>query len=503
MKKLLLIGISLILFLNIQAQISITKIGDAIRFSGVTNANTTLMTTTPGTVFLTGIDLVLVQGGTIRIGKTSDKNSIISLKFSQISDSLGATTPLGYVSKLDSLGYFTNSIKIDDGTGTIVNKFTSDPVTLKDGTDEGIEATVAERGLTTSLNTTIIDGTGSVITTWDTDSIHKRVNVVLKDGSSSRQATIATRGSTTALNTTIIDGNGAVVSSFGGADVDKTAFAVGTDKGTVIEGIYSVDPVTTGQKAAVSITADRALRTYETSTMNYSSITHTSPVNGSCVFTTDSTLTAASFPFTVDRSTCFIASVTIERVDGTVLKYENARNGISITSSSNVIRIKGVKPFLVSDLVYRVAISTQPQSISSTTGRQLTDIQNPDYYQHLTNVEFNNTNQPQGLNYYPTTSGGTMDNYKNLTITGKIIQGDAVNDSIYFQVTNDETLTDWVSISGYDWKSNTTISQYKQTGAGTITFAWQFTNLNFKYWRVVAGLGDATNTVVIRSRKSY
>jgi hypothetical protein len=458
MKKLLIL-LALIIPLSGIGQVSVTKVGDMIKFSGLGIGNGSVSSSIISSeIYSNSIDQVLIQGTNIIFANSAGKTIIASIQFSKIANKLGQLSARLYIEHLIADGYFDKSITISD-----------EPLAVQP----------------------------------DTTKVEVITPIAMQDGTDpAKKATVATRGSTTSINTTIIGSDGSVISSFGGADIDKGAFAVGTDKGTVIEGVYSTDMVTAGKKAAVSIMADRALRTYETSPMNFQNITHTSPVNGTCVFTTDSTLTASLFPFTVDCTTCFIASITIEKADATVVKYENARNGVSITSSNNVIRIKGVKPFLVGDLMYRVAISAQPQGVSSTTGRSLTDVQNPDYYQRSNGTVFSGTNQ-SGTNYYPSASGLLLDDYRTISISGKIIEGDAVNDSLYLQVTNDETLTDWTSIQGYDWKTNTTISQYKQAGAGTLTFAWQFTNLNFKYFRVVCGFGDATNTVAIRYRKVY
>ena len=106
-----------------------------------------------------------------------------------------------------------------------------------------------------------------------------------------------------------------------------------------------------------------------------------------------------------------------------------------------------------------------------------------------------------GTAYFPDTLGLSMDGFRDLVISGYITEGNAVNDSIHVQVTNDEGIN-WVTLYGYSPYTNTTIAQLKQTGAGTLTISWQFPALNYKYFRVVGGFGDATNIVRIRARKS-
>jgi hypothetical protein len=113
---------------------------------------------------------------------------------------------------------------------------------------------------------------------------------------------------------------------------------------------------------------------------------------------------------------------------------------------------------------------------------------------------FSGTNQ-NGLKYWPDTVGLCMDGFKNLSVSGYFTEPQAVNDSIYLQVTNDYGIN-WVTAYGYNWFTNSTLNQLKQTGAGTTKVAWSFPNLNFKYFRVVWGGGDATNTIYLQARKT-
>jgi hypothetical protein len=117
-----------------------------------------------------------------------------------------------------------------------------------------------------------------------------------------------------------------------------------------------------------------------------------------------------------------------------------------------------------------------------------------------TETVFSGTNQ-NGVKYWPDTVGLCMDGFKNLALSGYFTEPQAVNDSIYLQVTNDYGIN-WVTAYGYNWFTNTTLNQLKQTGAGTTKVAWSFANLNYKYIRVVWGGGDATNTIYLQARKT-
>lgn len=103
--------------------------------------------------------------------------------------------------------------------------------------------------------------------------------------------------------------------------------------------------------------------------------------------------------------------------------------------------------------------------------------------------------------YFPDTVGICMDGFKNLALSGYITEGHAVNDSLRLQVTNDYGIN-WVTVYGYNWNTNTSVNQLKQTGAGTTTITWSFPDLNYKYFRVVGGFGDATNVVRIWARRT-
>ena len=114
---------------------------------------------------------------------------------------------------------------------------------------------------------------------------------------------------------------------------------------------------------------------------------------------------------------------------------------------------------------------------------------------------YSGNNVAQGVRYLPDTTGLLMDGYHNLTISGYIVEGQAVNDSIMLQVKN-SIGEGWQTIYGYSWKTNTSINQLKQTGAGTLSVAWSFPTLNFQRYRLIAGFADSTNIVRLHARKT-
>ena len=103
--------------------------------------------------------------------------------------------------------------------------------------------------------------------------------------------------------------------------------------------------------------------------------------------------------------------------------------------------------------------------------------------------------------YYPSSLGASMDGFDDLTLTGKVIT-DTDTNIIELQVTDDEdpATADWVSIYGYDAYGNAMANTVTAASA-TVTFAWVFENLNFKYFRVKYIVADVTNTTIIKMRR--
>ena len=70
--------------------------------------------------------------------------------------------------------------------------------------------------------------------------------------------------------------------------------------------------------------------------------------------------------------------------------------------------------------------------------------------------------------------------------------------------TNDEDTTnaDWVAVYGFRTDTNASSNLITTGGvAGTYTFAMDFDNLNYSYYRVKLVTADSTNTVIIKMRR--
>ena len=114
------------------------------------------------------------------------------------------------------------------------------------------------------------------------------------------------------------------------------------------------------------------------------------------------------------------------------------------------------------------------------------------------------TNLAADTNYYPSSTGATMDGYSDLSLTGKFIDADGTV-TLTIEATNDEDTSggDWIDITKafYDAENNTTGNASYTVTNGTLTFAIDADNLNYRYYRVVVVNNGATNTIIVKARR--
>lgn len=110
--------------------------------------------------------------------------------------------------------------------------------------------------------------------------------------------------------------------------------------------------------------------------------------------------------------------------------------------------------------------------------------------------------------YYPADAGLAGENYKDYSITGKMICGADNTLSIEVQGTNDEDATpanrDWKVCYGYDTGNNAVVNVFNCAASTTVVFAFDLDNWNYKYFRVhvtVTNAGVLSNTVIIKLRR--
>jgi len=128
--------------------------------------------------------------------------------------------------------------------------------------------------------------------------------------------------------------------------------------------------------------------------------------------------------------------------------------------------------------------------------------QNPDYNQFVNESLVDTTNVAAATNYYPSSSGFSMDGYSDLSYTGKFIDADGTV-TVTVEGTNDEdSAGDWHQVYFYDDINNVTTNTMTVTN-GTLNFAISLNDANFRYFRFVAVNDGATNTFIVKARRAY
>lgn len=226
---------------------------------------------------------------------------------------------------------------------------------------------------------------------------------------------------------------------------------------------------------------------------------HFSPADFVVSYASATTLTVSGAPFTVGDDTCFVLSIMVKLADNSWKKYINGQNGVSIYSSANTIYITGNTDtaFLQSDLAYRVAINYQQKAFDPSTNTMMVIEQAPNRAAYIQDsIADSLTNVANGTTY-----DLSMDGYKDLSLTGYLI--DAEETSFTVSATNDEDTTDsnaFNIIYGYDAVNNTLVNSVAATNE-TKKFALDFDNLNFSTVRITITSALATNTVNIKARR--
>ena len=114
---------------------------------------------------------------------------------------------------------------------------------------------------------------------------------------------------------------------------------------------------------------------------------------------------------------------------------------------------------------------------------------------------YDGSNLAAGTHYFASPAGQSMDGYNDMSLTGSLLDADGTV-TLSVEGSNDETAlgANWIQLYGYDTKNALNTNSLTVTN-GTLTFSWDFDNLNYKYYRVVVVTNGATNTLIIKERK--
>jgi hypothetical protein len=106
--------------------------------------------------------------------------------------------------------------------------------------------------------------------------------------------------------------------------------------------------------------------------------------------------------------------------------------------------------------------------------------------------------------YYPASTGLAFGAYKNLSITGKLIDGAGETTTLSWEVSNDEdtAAADWTPCYAYESVTDSTVLSVSATNE-TKLYAVDFDDFNYRYIRFKIVTSASTNTVIIKIRRSY
>ena len=255
---------------------------------------------------------------------------------------------------------------------------------------------------------------------------------------------------------------------------------------------------------------DEALDSFQvTATTDYTVdqwYTHYNPADFAVAYTSNITVTCTGAPFVIDDGNCTVVFIQYKPTGGEWQKaLYNGANGVSLTAAADVITLYGGgTPFVAAD-EYRVGVRYQDKAYDSTTDSTKVTVLNPDYNQYSEGgLDVDTTNVATGT-YYPSATGMEFGAYHHLSLTGSLIDGAGETTTLTVEGMNDEDTAagDWITgLYGYDAFADSTVSSIAATNETTI-YSLHFDNFNHRYFRVKIVTSAPTNTVIVKSRRSY
>ena len=329
----------------------------------------------------------------------------------------------------------------------------------------------------------------------------------VKTTTASTMTSVTHKRSTAASNVTLETGDieiGAVELKDATTDTRATIkednTAAGTPNVLAIGGKYNsaAQTYTDGDMAIMQMDASGNLKV----TGGASSVMaeYTSPSDFTATYTSTSTITLTGVPVSIaDKSQIVYVKQTL--TGNTAVTFVAGANGVAFGYSGGVITIyqygSAISTLAATD-VYEVGVNAQRKAFDATTETLKTSEQAPLWTRYVADSLLDTTNIAAATNYYPSSTGASMEGYKNMSLTGKFIDADGTM-TLTVEGTNDEDTTnaDWIQVYGFDTKNNTTATSWTVTN-GTLTFAIDFESFDFTYFRVVMVNSGATNTGIIK-----
>lgn len=221
--------------------------------------------------------------------------------------------------------------------------------------------------------------------------------------------------------------------------------------------------------------------------------TYMSPSDFTAVYASGTTLTLTGLPFA--PTTGQFMSVKRQDTTGMSVTYTPDVKAFSYNSTTGVLTVTGAA-FTATDVFVVTVIGPTKSLDTSTDAKRVSQIRDLSD-QYVAEDLIDTTNVAAATNYYPSSSGVSMDGYRNLSI--EALTSGGVTSTI--EVTIDGASSpDWIDITSqvYDWVTGAYAASYVD-----VNFLMFLENLNVKALRIKSVTSDATNAVQYNIRRLF
>jgi len=429
----------------------------------------------------------------------------------------GQAAGTAVVAKLSYAGVLTNIGDVIGSKNDHSLAFTSTALTTeKDVNFDTLENADASTG-SDKLNAVVASfANGEYCVDYRTGTIYGK-----KASTQTALTTVTYKTSTTAANVTLEASDieiGAVELKDGTTDARATVNAANTARTTATTTV--VTQVIDAAGNVISIDAANTARTSSTKVLPVQPIDeqgniikgggaslsaeYISPFDFTVTYTSASTVTITGLPYTLSTGANIVYIRVRNSSTNVTNTYVNGSSGYAFSHSSGVVTayLNGVAASIfTSGDMYEMGLNGQEKSYDSTLDIIKVVNQSPDRLAYVQDSLYDSTNLAAADNYFPSSTGLSMDGYRDLSLTGKFIDADGTV-TLTVEALNDEDATsgDWQQIYGYDAKNNIVANSWTITN-GTLNFAIDFDNLNYSTVRFKVVNSGATNTIILKARR--